>query len=353
MLTFFIGSYTEYPIPGFGGIGEGVYTVQMNMETGKLTTIHTEKTRNPSYLAISDDYKFLYCNTELDESENPKVRAYRINTDFSLEFVNEQPISGGYPCHITTHANNVLVACYASGNVIQFPLDASGKLMAAKKEFHHRGSSINKLRQEGPHAHQVSIHPNKKDVYICDLGIDTVKAYSINSGDLMPNEIRDCPVSQGGGPRHMVFNKEGSLAYVLNELTGAVSVLLNKNGSFEEIKTYCSLPKDFKEVPSASAIRIHPNGKFLYTGNRKLEAITIFRIEEDTLSILDYQYTQGDELREFNITPDGNWLLACHQNSHDTVVYKIQEDGKLVETYRTQEILSPVCIVFQNQAHEE
>ena len=346
MLTFFIGSYTEYPIPGFGGIGEGIYTVQMNMETGSLTTVHTEKARNPSYLAISDDHKFLYCNTELDESENPKVRAYKINADLSLEFVNEQPISGGYPCHITTHENNVLVACYASGNVLQFPLDPSGKLMEAKKEFHHKGSSINKARQEGPHAHQVSIHPNKKDIHVCDLGIDTVKAYHFESGELMPNKKKDIAISKGGGPRHMVFNKEGSLAYVLNELTGAVSVLLNKDGVFEEIKTYSSLPEDFAGVPSASAIRIHPNGKYLYAANRTLEAITIFVIDGNTLQLIDYEYTKGKEVREFNITPDGRWLIACHQNSHDTIVYRIEQDGKLVEKYRTKEILSPVCVVF-------
>ena len=346
MLTFFIGSYTEYPIPGFGGIGKGIYTVQMNTETGKLTTLHTEKARNPSYLAISDDNRFLYCNTEIDESENPKVRAYGINPDFSLGFLNEQPISGGFPCHITIHENNVLVACYATGNVLQFPLDPSGKVMEAKYEVRHKGSSINKLRQKEPHAHQVAIHPNKKDIYVCDLGIDTIKAYLLKNGKILSNTGKDCLVSKGGGPRHMVFNNDGSMAYVLNELTGGVSVLQNKNGSLREIKTYPSLPEDFKKVPSASAIRLHPNGKYLYAGNRTLEAITIFAIVDNTLQLITYQHTNGDELREFNITPDGKWLIACHQNSHDTVVYKIQEDGKLIETYRTKEILSPVCVVF-------
>lgn len=351
-LTFFIGSYTEYPTPGFGGKGEGIYTIQMNMETGKLTTVHAEKARNPSYLAISNDNNFLYCNTELDESENPKVRAYKIRSDFSLELLNEQAIPGGYPCHITVHENNVLVACYATGNVLQYPLDSSGKIMDVKKEVCHSGSSINEGRQEAPHAHQVSIHPNKKDIYVCDLGIDTVKAYHLKEGELQSNTEKDCLVTKGGGPRHMVFNEVGNLAYLLNELTGSVSVLLNKSGAFEEIETHASLPNDFKKVPSASAIRLHPNGKYLYVANRTLEAITIFRIEEDKLRVLECQYTGGGELREFNITPDGKWLIACHQNSHDTVVYKIQEEGKLIEAYRTKEILSPVCIVFQNQAHE-
>lgn len=346
MLTFFIGSYTEYPIPGFGGIGGGIYTVRLNTETGELTIVHTENARNPSYLTISKDNKFLYCNTELDEKDSPMVKAYKIKNDLSLEFLNEQPISGGYPSHIETFNNNILIACYATGNLLQYPLDESKKLMDCQKNHHHKGSSINKARQEAPHPHQVSIHPNKKDIYVCDLGIDTIKAYHFQSGELVQNEKKDIDVTIGGGPRHMVFNKGGGLAYVLNELTGAVAVLKNIDGNFEELITYSTLPNDYKGEPSASAIRIHQNGKFLYTANRKLEALTIFSIVEDKLELIAYQYTGGDEVREFNITPDGKWLIACHQNSHDMVVYKIEDDGKLEETYRTKEILSPVCIVF-------
>lgn len=348
VLIFFIGSYTEYPIPNFGGIGHGIYTVQLNTETGELTTLHTEMARNPSYLALSVDNRFLYCINELDESENPKVGAYKINTDSSLELLNEQPITGGYPCHIKTYGNNVLVACYATGNVIQYPLDASGKLMEAKKQYQHKGSSINKARQEAPHAHQVAVHPNKEDIYVCDLGIDSLKAYGFQGEELAPNTTKDCGVTKGGGPRHMVFNADGSLAYVLNELSGTVSVLKSENGYFEELGTYSALPSDYHGEPSGSAIRLHPNGKFLYTANRKLEALTIFRILGEELQLLDYQYTKGEEVREFNITPNGKWLIACHQNSHDTVVYRIEKDGKLHERYRSKKILSPVCIAFLN-----
>jgi len=348
MLTLYIGSYTEYPIPDFGGIGKGICTVQLDTETGVLKTIYSKMARNPSYLTISDDNQFLYCNTELDQSEDPKVSAYKINDDFSLEFLNEQPISGGYPCHINYVEKSVLVACYASGNIIQYPLDASGRLLKAQKEYCHKGSSINELRQETPHPHQAVVHPNKKDIYVCDLGIDTVKAYYFEKGQLVPNPDKDSTVTAGGGPRHLTFNAEASLAYVINELTGNISVLENKNGAFKEIATYASLPETYKEVPSASAIRLHPNGKFLYAANRAAELISIFKVSGKELILLTYQYTQGKEVREFNITPDGKWLIACHQNSHDTVVYKIQGNGTLNETYRTLEILSPVCVAFLN-----
>lgn len=346
MLTFFIGSYTEYPIPGFGGIGHGIYTIQLNTQTGKLKVLSSEPARNPSYLALSPDQEHLYCNTELDGKDSPHVRAYKVRKDFSLEFLNEQPIAGGYPCHLVAHQNSILVACYATGNVFQYPLDASGKLLPKAKQYDHKGSSVNKVRQEAAHAHQVSVHPNGKDVYVCDLGIDRVKAYQFKDGDLVPNPAKDCKIPKGNGPRHMVFDRKGDFAYVISELTSTVSVLQRNEGVFEVIKTYPTLPKDYTGVPSASAIRIHPNEKFLYVANRKWEGLTIFWIKENSLELIGYQNTNGDELREFNITPDGQWLIACHQNSHDTVVYRIEEDGSLKEQYRTKEILSPVCVVF-------
>ena len=347
-LTFFVGSYTEYLMPGFGGIGRGIYTVQLNYKTGKLNILHSEFVRNPSYLALSDDNAFLYCITEVDQKDHPKVKAFRITDDARLEFLNEQDIIGGFPCHLVVHNSQVLVACYMSGNVLQFPIDNMGALKVNSHNYRHQGSSIHAERQEAPHAHQVVIHPNGRDIYVCDLGIDMVKGYKIDNGKLTPTDHKDCRITIGGGPRHMIFNETGSLAYVLNELSGNISVLENQNDTLKELRTYSSLPKGYLGVASGSAIRLHPDGRFLYAADRALGAITIFRITSHALDVLDYQYTDGEEIREFNITPDGRWLIACHQKSHDTVVYNIQNDGKLAEIHRTREILSPVCVVFPN-----
>jgi 6-phosphogluconolactonase len=345
---FFIGSYTQRLSSEIIGLGEGIYTVQIDNNTGELQVLHAVKSINPSYLVTSHDNKFLYCSTEVSVHEKPKVKAYKIQNDFSLEFLNEQPVNGGFPCHIETLNNTVLIACYETGNVLQFPIDESGGLMPSINNQQHLGHSINKERQEGPHAHQVVVHPNKEDVYVCDLGIDTIKAYTFRGANFLANNDKDVLVTKGGGPRHLVFNKKGDLAYVMNELTGCVSVLKATNQIFKQVETYPSLPTAYTSLPSGSAIRLHPNETFLYAANRTLDAITIFKIQGDNLELIDYQFTNGNELREFNITPDGKWLIACHQNSHDTVVYQIKADGTLKETYRTKNIKTPVCVTFLN-----
>ena len=346
LTTFFIGSYTQFLTPEILGAGHGIYTVQLKQETGEISILHIQRTTNPSYLAVSSDNKYLYCNTEVMEEKHPVVQAYRIMDDFSLKFLNEQLIPGGYPCHIEVLDNMVFVACYASGNVLEYPLDETGRLLNYKRDYRHRGSSINLKRQEAAHAHQVAIHPNQKDIYVCDLGIDTIKAYEIRRGEICPIEPKDIEVDKGGGPRHLVFNKEGSLGYVINELSGMVSVIKNTGDKFEQIGSYSTLPNTYRDIPSASAIRIHPNGSYLYVANRNFDAVTIFKISGDFLELLDYQQTNGEELREFNISPDGNWLIACHQNSNDTIVYKVKSDGKLMQVYKTKAMKSPVCVTF-------
>lgn len=344
--TFFIGSYTQFLSPEIVGSGEGISTVQLDEDTGKLTVLHTKKTTSPSYLVVSADNKYLYCNTEVLQEDQPVVQAYKINPDYSLEFINEQPIKGGCPCHIEVLNNKVLVACYVSGNMLEYPLGNSGELKECINNHLHSGTSINLVRQEAPHAHHVAVHQNKKEVFVCDLGIDKVKAYDFKNGVIIPNSQKDIYVTEGGGPRHLVFNSDGNLGYVINELTSAVSVLKSYEGIFKQIGSYASLPDSFQGVPSASAIRIHPNNKFLYVGNRQFDGITIFKIAGEELELIGYQKTKGEELREFNISPSGKWLIACHQNSNDTVVFKISTDGNLDEVYRTQEIKTPVCVAF-------
>ena len=230
--------------------------------------------------------------------------------------------------------------------MLEYPIDESGRLLECVKSHQHTGSSINLERQEAAHAHHVAIHPNKEDIYVCDLGIDTVKVYTFQGTELISNRLKDIEVEKGGGPRHLVFNKEGSLGYVINELSSMVSVLKYIGNKFVNIGSYGSLPDSYQDKPSASAIRIHPSNSFLYIANRNFDAITIFRIKGDSLELIEYQHTNAKEIREFNISQDGNWLIACHQNSNDTIVYKIKPDGRLIEVHRAKAIKTPVCVTF-------
>ncbi|WP_298319453.1 lactonase family protein [uncultured Aquimarina sp.] len=345
MSILFIGSYTEMITPNFGGSGIGISTLELNDQTGELKLLHSTKTKNAGYLTISNGKQFLYTFTEVVQEKKPTVKAFRILKDYSLEFINEIHVNGSLPCHISYHNNAVFIACYGTGNILKYSTNSEGKLVQETHNFVHSGKSINIERQEAPHAHQVVIHPNNKHLFVPDLGIDSIKVYNLETNFSAKNGL-DIPTNKGFGPRHIVFQKEGRIGYVISELTGKIGILKEENNIFKIKKYVNSLPKDFTKTPSASAIRIHPNNIFLYVANRTLDALTIFKIVDDDLELIDYQSTNGNTLREFNISPDGTWLIACLQDSNETIAYQINTDGKLLEKHRTNLIKSGVCVAF-------
>lgn len=344
--TVYIGSYTHFLRSDFGGKGKGIYCARLDGITGKLMLLNTTSCVNPSYLALSQDLNYIYTCSELAAEDKPVLSAFRINQDRSLSKVNEQLIPGSYPCHIAAVQSNVFVACYGTGNVVHFPLDEQKTIQPYLQNHTHSGISGLSHRQKSPHAHQVVPCPRQNEIYVCDLGIDTIKAYTLDGYKFAPSPENDIPVTKAGGVRHLVFDNTGVRAYAINELTGHVSILKREQNRFKEISTVTSLPNNFNSIPSSSAIRLHPNQKYLYVANRQLEAITIFEIQSDKLKRIGIHYTDGSELRDFNISPDGKWLIASHQNSDDTVIYLISSKGNLFEKYRTTDFKSPVCVVF-------
>ncbi|AWG23092.1 hypothetical protein FFWV33_16945 [Flavobacterium faecale] len=342
-MHFFIGSYTHMLTPTFGGRGDGIYVVHID-EQGTVELVHTVPTENPAYLAISDDNRFLYTITE--KEQDAVVKAFTIHADFSLSFLNQELIPGSLPCHLVYCNGHIVVACYGSGNVLHYQTQADGKIMPHASHHIHTGKGVNASRQEAPHAHQAVLHPDQKTLFVPDLGIDTVKVYELGSSYLQPKPDLDITTVAGGGVRHLVFNKAGTLGYLSHELTGQVSVLEQQNLNWEVVELHESLPASYAGTPIASAIRLHPNERFLYAANRGYDGITVFEVQANSLQLKHHFKTHGEELREFNITPDGRFLIACHQISDQIMTFKIQEDGSCELISQTDSLISPVCVCF-------
>jgi len=82
LIKIFVGSYTEFPTPSFGGTGEGIYTLTLDKGSGVVELKSTTVARNPSYLTLSDDHRYLYSHTEYDEKDVPKVMAISLPHQF-------------------------------------------------------------------------------------------------------------------------------------------------------------------------------------------------------------------------------------------------------------------------------
>lgn len=355
-MLLYIGTYTST------GKSEGIYVHEFDAETGKLTPLHIVKNvLEPSFLTISNDRKHLYTVNELLEYEGKKsgaVSAFLIDQKTgNLQFLNKQPSFGDAPCHIAVSANQkfVLVANYLGGNVSVYPIENDGKLGEKVDLVQHSGSSLNLSRQESAHAHSITLSPDNRFAYACDLGTDKIYIYEFNSanGKLTPNPKQaNYEPKLGAGPRHFAFHPNGKFAFVINELDLTItSLAFDKNpGTLKEIQTVPTLPAGAsREGATCADIHISPNGKFLYGSNRGHNSLVCYQIDEKTgqLKYIQHTSTQGKKPRNFAIDPSGKFLLVANQDSDNIVVFQIDEKtGKLQSTGNVAQVPVPVCLKF-------
>lgn len=348
----FIGTYTAGD-----SISKGIYTCEFDTESGKLTEpVLAAELINPSFLAIHPGGKVLYAVNEVSEGQgrgNGAVTALRINGDGSLTKINQQPTEGGAPCHCNVDATgtSLLVANYVGGNVVVFPLGDDGALLPMSCNIQHEGSSIDKSRQEAPHAHSINLSSDNKFAYAADLGIDRIMIYEFEAGKhtLSPATQPAALVTPGGGPRHFAIHPSGKFAWTNNEMSMVVTGFSRNpdNGSLYAIQEISTVPAGYDGRKSTAECLVHPSGSFLYVSNRGHETITVYKVDQETglLTYLENEPTGGMEPRNFFIEPSGKWLLAENQNSDSVFVFAInQETGELEPTGDSIRVGQPVCI---------
>jgi len=350
----FIGTYTRRD-------SQGIYVTRFDTESGQIgeVTLAAEAS-NPSFLALHPSRPILYAVNELVEDGvrgGGMVSAFAIDpANGSLGFINQQPTHGNSPCHLAVDATGSVVVStnYTTGNAAVMPIGADGRLRAPTHIVQHEGSSVHPRRQEGPHAHSVTIDPTNTYAYICDLGLDKVMIYRLDreQGKLLPNEAQNwARVTAGSGPRHFAFTPDRRFAYAINELDSTINGFAfdPATGSLRDVCRISTLPAEFSGSSHCADIHVHPSGRFVYGSNRGHDSIAIFAIDEESgaLTSLGYESTQGRNPRNFAIDPTGRWLLAANQDTDNVVVFTIDgETGALSPTGQAVEASMPVCLRF-------
>jgi 6-phosphogluconolactonase len=351
----YVGTYTG----GTAG-SKGIYRFDFDSASGNLTgrTLAAE-VKNPSFLAIHPNRRFLYAVGELDRFQGKSsgaISAFAIDSKTGdLKLLNQQPSGGAGPCHLVVDkkGKHVLAANYSGGSVCVLPIASDGHLSPSTAFQQHHGSSINKSRQEGPHAHSINLDPANRFAFVADLGLDKVMIYKYDSdkGSLVSNDSPAVVIPTGSGPRHFAFHPDGRHAYVINELTSTVTAMDYDpdHGVLKPIQTISTLPADFHGETTCAEVQVHPSGKFLYGSNRGHNSIAIFSIEAKSgrLRPFGHQIENIKTPRNFAIDPKGNFLLVANQDSNSIVVFRIDPStGGLIPSNTKVEVPMPVCIKF-------
>jgi 6-phosphogluconolactonase len=354
----YVGTYTDESSKGIylfklSGIGDGSPEKATLVPLGLAAEV-----ASPSFLDADPKRRLLFAVTESSEFAGKPagaVSAFSIEPDSGkLTLINQQSSEGAGPCHLVLDkaGKNVLVANYGSGSVAVLPVGDDGRLGKATSVIQHQGKSVNPQRQEGPHAHCVTLDPANRFAFVCDLGLDKILIYRFDSesGELTPNEPAFAAVAPGAGPRHMVFRPDGRFAYVINELDSTITAFAYdpETGALAELQTIATLPAGFGDNTTAE-IEIHPSGNFLYGSNRGHDSVVAFAVDPQSgkLTHIDHQSTAGRTPRNFAIDPSGQFLAVGNQDSDTILLCRIDTTtGRLQPTGDVVEAPKPVCIKF-------
>jgi 6-phosphogluconolactonase len=345
----FIGTYSQKD-------SKGIYAVEFDAATGRLSApTLAAATRNPSFLALSPDRKHLYA---VSESEAMAV-AFNVSAEHAqLTALQEpQPARGKAPCHLVVDATGrtLLVANYHTGIVASLAIQPDGTLGAPGSVIERTGSGPDRERQSTAHAHCVVLSPDNRFVFSCDLGLDKIFAYRLDAATatLSPAATPFTATAPGSGPRHFAFAPDGRHAFVITEMGGTITSFGYDaaNGALTALDTQSTLDphSDFHGKNGSAAIRVHPNGRFVYGSNRGPDNLAVFAFDAATgrLTPVEFVPSGGKSPRDFVLSPDGCWLIAAHQDSDSLTVFRVDpQSGRLTRTAATATISMPVCVMF-------
>lgn len=338
----------------FGTGADGIYLSELSGETGALSAPRrVAEVAGPGFLVRSASGKHLYAVARGGAGTGAVV-GYEVQEDGRLREIARQSSKGAGSCHVdlTPDGRTLLVANYGSGSVASYAVAGTGSFGPANSVHQHQGSSVHPQRQTKPHAHGFFAGPAGRWAYAPDLGTDEVVCYRVEGG--ATERVGAWRMDPGTGPRHLKVGPKGEFLYVLGELSHTVVVgKVSGDGSPETVQVISVLPEDAdRNDLTCSEIRIHPNGKFLYTATRDLRdegraRLTTFKILPDgMLERVQVVPAECAIPRNFNLSPDGNWLLVAGQRSGTVPIFGVGEDGLLKSCGQKIEVPQPMCVVF-------
>jgi 6-phosphogluconolactonase len=342
----YLGTYTKRG-------GRGIQAAWFDPATGILSEPRlAAATANPTFLALSPNREVLYA-----VSEGPELAlAYRIDRSSGALSALRPPGTGGpAPCHVSVDrtGRTVFVTNYHTAILAAIPAAADGSL-GDPRIVVHRGSSVDPVRQTSAHVHSANVSPDNRFVIVCDLGQDRIFSYALDPvhSTLMPPEPSFVTTRPGAGPRHFAFGADGRHGYVVNEIDATLSVYAYDAaaGTLSLRQTVSTLPPDCAVPSTGAELRLHPNGRWLYASNRGHDSLALFSVEaggSGELTPVDWVAAGGRNPRHFTLTPDGAWLVCCHQDSDTVGVFRVDPDsGRLQLQPGLISVSMPVCALF-------
>jgi len=285
-------------------------------------------------LALAPGHRHLYAVRRSDPLE---VLSFSIDAQSGqLTRIGEAPLPHSMAYIATDRSGCFLFsASYGGHQIAVSPIDSRGVAKASTQ-----------VLPTPPNAHAIQADPSNRHVLAACLGGGVMLAFRFDAstGRLDTHPFREFSPHPGASPRHFVFAKEGGRIYLLNELDASIDLLAfdASSGSLSTVQTISSLPSGFDGEAWAADLHLTPDGRFLFSSERRSSTLAAFRIDAASgrLELVGHTPTEAQP-RGFRITADGRFLLSAGQLSHRVSVHAI--DARTGELQKRSD-----CAVGQN-----
>ena len=327
------------------------HTYDFDCLTGQATLCQAlTGLENPSFLAIVDDNTLLTVNENHDATAGLTMLKRHSSTPTDYAPVADCLVGGADPCHVVISPNGkyAVTSNYSGGSITIVPFDTKDPKFGVTTTVQFDGSGPVKDRQDSPHAHFTSFTPDGKLMIVDDLGTDQLHVFPLDDkGYPVIGNMADIDIAPGSGPRHLVYDRSGENAYLINEIGGTVTHL-RYNSADTTLTPVSYTLADYEHAAGSADIHLSPDGRFLYVSNRlKGDGITIFAVNPTDGSLTPAGFNStGIHPRNFAITPNGNWLVvACRDDNLIEIYRRNINDGSL-SPVNSIPCPKPVCILF-------
>ena len=316
----------DHPEFRVGGGGE-VHSLAIDKESGELTMLGSAPSFGTlaSYVAVDPKGKFLVATNH--GSGNYVTRI-------------EQAPDGSFQQKVL----------YDNITAVLYELNDDGSIAQACDVYYALGDGP-MAGQLTSHLHSVEFAPDGSFFLICDKGGDQVLTFRIDRDQKKMVLITAFSTEKGIAPRYSAFHPTKPFVYTNNELKNILHCFrYQENGELEllEVHSGYAQARENEQEGSQSALRVSPDGKFLYSLVRGTNVVSVFAIDQDTglLTPVQQYEPKAKNLRGATISPDGRFLVISAVESQEIVCCPIGEDGLLGEPVCRLSQPTPCCVAF-------
>ena len=305
----YAGTYAE-------SSSQGIYA--MDFDNGKLSEAKVFcNLRNAKYLTVTGGLAAAVCDL------NGKSGAALIDRDGMIR--STAAFENRASCFITASGDYLYTANYHEGTVSRLSIAGETIHLTDTVQIRHKAG-----------CHQVLILD--EFLLVPCLLLDCVTV--LNRELKIVNTI---PFPKGAGPRHGIFSKDGSILYLVSELSNELFLL--EVGSWKTIFHMSVLSNGDTHRDGTAAIRLNEAGDRLYITTRGLDVISVIALDGATPRLIQTAPCGGQHPRDMILLD--NHILTANRFTNSVAAFEIRKDGTVGKQAGETAVPGVVCLVSQ------